>query len=329
MSGLTDYLPGPKDEAWRFTSVRKLFGDEPAPVSGALGSLPQGARPLQPSDPVGTIASTDGLPGLSLAVSREGALIDGDVALTLHGREGLATPRLFVAGGDVHVDCVLDAGLLLPVIEVHAAAGAEVHVLITASGRGDLVSHVAIRGEPDSRVHLQTVLAGGRICRAEVHAELARGARLETSGLTLIRGREHADQHVEIRYTGEGATSDQLFRNIVDDRARAVFTGAVTVARGIRGTDAEQSVKSLLLSDGASTVARPWLEIHNEHVTAAHGATVGQLDAEALFYLRSRGLSESGARRLLTRAFAGEVVQTISERWRPGVEKLVQGWLDA
>lgn len=325
----TEYLPGPKDEAWRFTSVHRLFGEEPTPVTGALGPLPEGVRPLDPDDPVGSIAKHTGMPGLSLFHTREGAFVSHDASITLTGKPGLTTPRLFVTGGDVEVDCRLEAGVLLPVIEVHAASGSTVRVLLTARGDADLVSHVAIRAEAGATVHLQTFLLGGRICRAEVDATLAEGARLETSGLILARQREHADQHIEIHYVGEGATSDQLFRNIVDDRARAVFTGAVTVGKGIRGTDAEQSVKSLLLGERASAVSRPWLEIHNEHVTAAHGATVGQLDPETLFYLRSRGLSEADARRLLTRAFAGEVVATVSEARRPRVEALVQDWLDA
>ena len=88
-----------------------------------------------------------------------------------------------------------------------------------------------------------------------------------------------------------------------------------------------QSANSLLLSDGASAVARPWLEIHNEQVTAAHGATVGRLDPESLFYLRTRGLDEAGARRLLTRAFAGQVVSTVPEAFREGIQAGVNAWL--
>ena len=97
----------------------------------------------------------------------------------------------------------------------------------------------------------------------------------------------------------------------------------------VTGTDAAQSANSLLLSDRCSSVTRPWLEIHNDAVTASHGAAVGRMDPEALFYLRQRGMDQATAQRMLTRAFAHEVVSTIPESARGPIEDAVEAWLSA
>lgn len=329
-------LPGSRNEAWRFTKVRSLLGDAPAPVTGTLGRLPAGVVSLVGHASVGSIAGAEGLLGLNLGLWREGALVqvDGSFSGTIpvHTTEGLGTPRILVLAGpgaqiELFVDHAVDGGVSIPVIELAVGAGARVTLTQRVVGKGSFAGHVAIDAGPDSHVEVQTILAGGGTLRAELTAVVRERARLECAGLVLGRDRQHADQHLEIHHHGEGATSSQVFRNIVDDHARAIFTGQVTVEKDVRGTDAVQSANSLLLADGASAVARPWLEIHNEHVTAAHGATVGRLDPESLFYLRTRGLDEAGARRLLTRAFAGQVVSAVPEAFREGIQAGVNAWL--
>lgn len=326
-------LPGSRDEGWRFTSVRKLLGDAPAPMTGSIGALPAGVAALDATAPVGSVATLTGLVGLNFGLFREGAVIRESAALTLTTPAGLSTPRILIqAEAGAHLEVFLDHrvdGVAIPVVEVTAGAGATVSVTQLVQGSGSFAGHVAVAADENSSVAVQTVIAGGTVCRAELFVELGTGAHLDCSGLILGRERQHHDQHVEIHHAGADCTSSQVFRNIVDDRARAVFTGAVTVGKNIRGTDAQQTANSLLLSNRASAVARPWLEIHNEQVTASHGATVGRLDPDSLFYLQARGIPLAQARRLLTRAFAGEVVSTVPESYRAGIQDIVNGWLDA
>jgi len=108
-------------------------------------------------------------------------------------------------------------------------------------------------------------------------------------------------------------SSHQLYKGVLDDRSRGVFRGRVLVRPDAQKTDAQQSNPNLLLGDGAEIDTKPQLEIHADDVKCSHGATIGRLDEDALFYLRTRGLGEPAARRLLTRAFAGEILDRIAE----------------
>src|SRR5690606_20907609 len=133
-----------------------------------------------------------------------------------------------------------------------------------------------------------TVVTGRTgVSRLELDARLGPGASLVAEGLVLAGGVAMVDQHLRIAHAGAGARSTQRFRHVLDDRARAVFTGEVDVEPGVAASDAQQSVQTLLLADGASIVNRPWLRIRHDDVRASHGATVGRIDPEALFYLRS------------------------------------------
>jgi Fe-S cluster assembly protein SufD len=124
-----------------------------------------------------------------------------------------------------------------------------------------------------------------------------------------LRGRQHADTHLEVRHDARDTVSDVLWRGVADQRARGVFHGAITVAAGADGADANLSNKNLLLSPHAEIDTQPVLEIYADEVKAAHGATVGQLDERAMFYLRSRGIPPETARQLLIAAFCGAALR--------------------
>jgi Fe-S cluster assembly protein SufD len=128
-------------------------------------------------------------------------------------------------------------------------------------------------------------------------------ARLVSRGVFALRARQHADTRLDISHTARDTACDIVWRGVADGRSRGIFHGAITVNPGADGSDAQLSNKNLLLSDSAEIDTQPVLEIHADEVKAAHGATVGQLDERALFYLRSRGLSADEARSLLTLAF--------------------------
>jgi Fe-S cluster assembly protein SufD len=140
---------------------------------------------------------------------------------------------------------------------------------------------------------------------------LAEGAEATLDGLALLDGQQVADTHSFLHHAEPKATSHQLHKCIVDGKARAVFNGQIRVAPGAQGTDARQQSRNLLLSETGRVDTKPQLDIYADDVKCSHGATVGQLDPEELFYLQSRGLDEDDARNLLTYGFAADVLRHI------------------
>jgi Fe-S cluster assembly protein SufD len=137
-------------------------------------------------------------------------------------------------------------------------------------------------------------------------------ARLVSRGTFALTGRQHADTHIEVRHLARDTACDIAWRGAADQRARGVFHGAITIEAGADGADAQLSNKNLLLSAQAEIDTQPVLVIHADEVKAAHGATVGQLDEQALFYLRTRGIPREAARRLLVTAFCGAMLDGIA-----------------
>ena len=156
-----------------------------------------------------------------------------------------------------------------------------------------------------------SVAMGARISRYNLNVKLAEGAECSADGLALIAGRQLADTHTCIDHAQPHGISRQLHKCIVGDAAHAVFNGKIMVRRGSSKTDSEQSNHTLLLTEKAHVDTKPQLEIFNDDVKCTHGATIGQLDKEEVFYLQSRGLSESSARNMLTYAFGAEVIERI------------------
>ena len=136
----------------------------------------------------------------------------------------------------------------------------------------------------------------------------------------------HADLTTIVEHLGPGGATTQVAKGVVSGRARAVFQGRIVVAEGADGTDARLRHNALILNDGAEVDAKPELEIYADDVQCAHGNTIGALDEDALFYIRSRGLDEAEARALLMRAFLGEVVERIAH---PAAREAVERWLEA
>jgi Fe-S cluster assembly protein SufD len=161
----------------------------------------------------------------------------------------------------------------------------------------------------------QTVTLGARLSRYDLSVALnGEGGCAQMDGLALISGRQLADTHTLIDHAQPNGRSAQLHKTIVDGAAHAVFNGRIYVRPGAQLTDSSQQSRNLLLSDKATVDTKPQLEIFADDVKCAHGATVGQLDAEQLFYLVSRGLPERAARNLLTYAFGASVIERIPVR---------------
>jgi Fe-S cluster assembly protein SufD len=245
---------------------------------------------------------------LFVATTPGRARIDHPLNLIVLGRESHATVvESYVALG-------ADTYLTNAVTEVAAGASASLDHLeiLLESGRAFHVGRTQVHQARDSRFTSCAVTLGGRLVRNEIHALLAaEGADCRLSGLYVVGGQQHADTHTVIDHASPRATSRQLYKGILDGRARGVFNGRIVVRPGANGTDAHQANKNLLLSDEAEVDSKPQLEIFADDVKCGHGAADGQLPAEAIFYLKSRGLDEASARALLTYGFGHEVLERI------------------
>ena len=227
---------------------------------------------------------------------------------------------------------VLDANARATVVESFLSADESAHCTTTASeivlGEGAQLEHFRIQAENTASYHVGAVEVsvaahsrfishqvgiGGRISRSDVNVRLdAEHASCAMNGLYLVNGRQHMDFHTRVDHFHPHGTSDELFKGILDGHGRSVFNGQVHVHRDAQKTDSTQSNHNLVLSRDAEVDTKPQLEIFADDVKCSHGATIGQLDEDMLFYLRSRGLDEAQARTTLTFAFAHDVIERMS-----------------
>jgi Fe-S cluster assembly protein SufD len=274
----------------------------------------------------------DPFAALSTAFVEDGAL------LFVPAETSLAVPveLLFATTAPgAHVEprvvIVAVAGSRLCVLERHVGLTPEAYfsngVTEIAVGPGATVDHYALQEEGRAAFHIATagadLEAGSSLstCRASLGSRLARttlsvrfggpGGHGALSGLYLTDGQQHVDHHVTVDHAVPRCSSQQLYKGVLDGASRAVFNGRIIVRPDAQKTDANQTNKHLLLSEGAEVDSKPQLEIFADDVRCTHGAAEGQLAPEALFYLRSRGLGEDAARALLTYGFAREVVDRI------------------
>jgi Fe-S cluster assembly protein SufD len=187
------------------------------------------------------------------------------------------------------------------------------HLRIQRDGNlGNRVSGLFARLETKSSFKSHTVTLGGKMVRNGAEVELAgEYANTEINGLYLLENEQHVDNHTEVYHQVPNCQSAQIFRGVLDNKSKGVFTGRVFVLPDAQKSDAQQNNSTLLLSDDARSWARPELEVYADDVKCAHGATTGSLDEDALFYLRSRGVDIAHARRLLIHAFASELIARI------------------
>jgi Fe-S cluster assembly protein SufD len=163
-----------------------------------------------------------------------------------------------------------------------------------------------------SRYDATSINIGAALSRHDIEVKFTEeGGEAFVDGLYMLNGSQHSDTHSVIDHTVPNCTSHQNYKGVLNDKSRAVFNGKVFVRENAHGTDAQQSNKNLLLSNEARVDTKPQLEIFNDDVKCAHGATVGQLEEEELFYLLTRGLPENLARNLLTYGFAEEIINKI------------------
>lgn len=182
-----------------------------------------------------------------------------------------------------------------------------------------------------SNVNVHSFALGAKLSRNNIRTKLAgEGLECVLNGLYLTRNEQLADHHMIVEHAQPHCASHEYFNGILDDKSRGVFHGRILVREIAQKTDAKQTNKNLLLSDDAGANTKPQLEIYADDVKCTHGATIGQLNQESIFYLRSRGIGPDTARRMLIHAFAGEITERIRhEPAREELDKLVWDRLEA
>ena len=313
----------------------ELVGDVPAgltvlPLSVAIRDNAEGLKELLESlDETSPKGSSDGFSALNSATLDAGLFIRvasgvdaGKLSISWSTR-AVETPLLFNSRVCVMLEERAQMSLLEQFESPDDNANSSNIVLQIAVGQDACFSHVRFQQEnDDAAIFTRTEVSqqsgsdygyfgfdlGGGLVRHDLHSNLwGPGAKAALNGAYLLDGNRHVDNHARVDHRAPGGVSDQYFRGVAGGRGRAVFNTAVCVHPGADETEATQSNANILLSARAEVDTKPELEIYADEVVASHGATVGQLDEQAVFYMQSRGLSEADARQLLTTAFCRSV----------------------
>lgn len=252
------------------------------------------------------------------AVIEVGEQLDGFLHFLFIGSEGFEShPRNLI---------VVRRGSQIAVVETYVGSGTYFTNTVTeiVAGEGAIVDHsklqcesteafhigtVQIHQERSSSVTARSVSLGGALVRNETNAVLrGEGASLVLDGLFVLTGTQHVDNHTVIDHAVPHGESLELYKGVLDESSRGIFDGRIIVRPDARKTISRQVNHNLILSETAIIDSKPTLEIHNDDVKCNHGSTIGQIEQEPMFYLRSRGISEADARNLLIYAFASEIV---------------------
>ncbi len=213
------------------------------------------------------------------------------------------------------------------VTELFAGENAQLEFVKFQDEAADAFHIAAFHGEfgRASHVNVHSFALGAKLSRNNIRTKLAgEGLECVLNGLYLTRDEQLADHHMVVDHAQPHCASHEYFNGILDDKSRGVFHGRILVQPVAQKTDAKQTNKNLLLSDDAGADTKPQLEIYADDVKCTHGATIGQLNKESIFYLRSRGIGPETARRMLIHAFAGEIIERIKhESTREELDKLV------
>ena len=329
----------PWDDAW--TTLVFVDGVYAPALSWGEGDVARSIRTTMESDGavvgehLGRYASIqDGFIAVNTAFTHDGAVVevpeDSEIDTPVHlvfvssgaSPDRVSYPRVLVLAGrnsrlrmvDSYVGPSEGRYFTNAVVEIAASEGSELehYRYIGESPRAFHIGATRTRLDAGASYTCTTVATGARIARNDLNVLMdAPGASCVLRGLYSTSGSQHIDNHIDIDHAKPGCTSDQYFKGILDGRSKAVFSGRVLVRKDAQKTEAHQSDKNLILSEGARINTKPSLEIYADDIQATHGATAGAVADDALFYMRSRGLDEDTARRLLVSGFAAEILDTI------------------
>ena len=342
-----------KTQSYRLVFVNGRFDAS----ASRIGTLPPGVRLLPLSaagadlNDVLATAGTDrtvALSELNAALASDGVVLhldegvqlDRPVEILAFGLPALVNLRHLIRLGRNATATVIesyrDGGMAQP-----GWTNVFAHIEVGAGAR---LSHIRLQGENVAAYHAAlgkvavstgaryahvSVQAGAALARHELHVDFVGGdAEVDVQGLVLARGAAHLDHTLFLHHAVPDCRSNQLFKHVVDDQGHAVFQGGIRVAPQAQKTDAQQLSRTLLLADRAQIDTKPELEILADDVKCSHGASIGDVDAQQMFYMQARGIPAHEARRLLLSGFAHEVVSAVPEgALRDHVEAFVEAWL--
>lgn len=256
-------------------------------------------------------------------ITEPGSVVEGPIELRIvessAGRGTISLPRVFVIASEAselnlverHLSSAGENVLSSAVVEVLVEDGAKLkHSRWVEHGKTTWsFATTAVRVARNAEYRAWSATASGRLVRHDLSVRLAAtGAKATLDGLYYGRQGQVVDQHTRIWHEQPEGQTKECYRGVIEDQGRGIFDGIIYVGSGAMKTDARQENRNLLLGPSAVVHAKPHLEIDADDVSCSHGATVGQLDQEQVFYLRSRGISESQAKQVLTWAFAKEIV---------------------
>ena len=317
-------FPAVKTEDWKYTNV--------APIAGAEWQVDTGERQVPADIDIELLerfnVGRNGFAALNAAFGEIATLriskdtsVDEPIEFSFSADEGSARfPHLLI---------IAEAGSKATIVEKYASDSRSFTnsaVQIVVEYNANLTHYRVQKESPDAYHYGVTEVSVGRggvynstninlgaaLSRHDIELKFtAEGGEAFVDGLYMLNGSQHSDTHSIIDHTVPNCTSHQTYKGVMNDKSRAVFNGKVFVRENAHGTDAQQSNKNLLLSNEARVDTKPQLEIFNDDVKCSHGATVGQLEEEELFYLLTRGLPENLARNLLTYGFAEEIINKI------------------
>jgi len=316
-------------------SLARLRREDPARLESRLGSLAKVKE--HPFAALNTALLDDG----AVLCVPEGAQVEGAIHVVFLCSDSDAPsaqhPRLLVVAGagskatliQDHVSLGDSVGLTNAVTEVRVERNAALDLIVLQreSSARFHVSNVQVHQERDSRFASHVICVGGGLVRNDLGVVLGDlGAECTMNGLFLADGEQVVDNHTLVDHDMPHGTSRELYKGVLGGKARGIFRGRVIVHPHAQKTNATQSNPNLLLSDDAEIDTRPQLEIYADDVKCSHGSSVGQLDEDALFYLRSRGIDERAAHDLLARGFASQIAAAIPD---PAVRDEVETLIDA
>jgi Fe-S cluster assembly protein SufD len=330
-------FPTTHDEEWRFTNVAPI-ARTPFSVAApkvTLRAAPAvevlGAGRLQSRDREGAAPFPTPFAALNTAFLHEvtvlqvprGAVVDEPIEILYEVPESAdpvaVHPRTLI---------LIGANAQCTIVETHKGQGRYLTNAFTeiVAGEGSVVDHYKLTLEAPAAFHVgatqaqigrsanfssHSITLGGALVRHDAGAVLSEGTEATLNGLYVVNGSQHVDNHTVIDHARPHAASHELYKGILDGRATAVFNGRIIVRKDAQKTDSKQTNKNLVLSDDSVINTKPELQILADDVRCTHGATIGQLDAESMFYLQSRGIGREQARSLLTYAFAQDIIDRV------------------
>jgi len=356
-------FPTIHDEDWRFTSVAPIARTHFVP-SGARFSVPArpSGRAIQigklseasvepylaryasfQNNPFVALNTANFEDGLFIHIPK-GAVIEEPIEITIqsaaNGHPTISHPRILIVAEPNSQATIIEryAGVPAPSTQ-HPAPTFTNPVTELIAGDHTVIDHYKLQTESSHAYHVSTLQVqlgrdtnfrshslafGGALVRNDVNAVLSEGAECTLNGLYPVNGDQHIDNHTSIDHAKPHAASHELYKGILEGHSSAVFNGKILVRKDAQKTDAKQTNKNLVLSEDAVINTKPELQILADDVRCTHGATIGQLDPEGIFYLQSRGIGLADARNLLVYAFARDIVDRIKvASLRGQLEKLL------